>query len=159
MQDLIIVAIIIALFLLAFLAKRRFGLLGLALAAGSLLSDIWAYDAGLMASVLGFPSTKTSAAVIAMIIGILPAFILLFHGYAYKTVFGRVAGAVLFTFLALAFLIIPLSKVFSFSGQAAPMLSWLVWNRPLIIGSVIVVSVVDIFLTKPVSLDKKHKAH
>lgn len=159
MQDLIICAIIIVLFLSAYFAKRRFGLLGLALAAGSLLSDIWAYDAGLMASVLGVPVTKTSAAVIAAIIGILPAFILLFHGYAYKTAIGRVIGATLFTFLALAFLIIPLGKVFAFSGQTAQIIKWLVWNRSLIIGSGMVVSVVDIFLTKPVSIDKKHKSH
>ena len=39
---LVFAVILIALFGLAFLTKRRFGVLGLALAAGAMLSSLWA---------------------------------------------------------------------------------------------------------------------
>lgn len=154
---LICFAIAVLLFGAAYMTKRRFGLLGLALASGSLLSGIWGYDAGLIASSLGIPLGAVSSAVIMSIIVLLPAGVLLFHGYTYKTLVGRIVGASLFTILALAFLVEPLGRVLSLQGFGANVYSWLVVNRTVIIGIGLIVAVVDLFLTKPAShADKRH---
>ena len=54
----------IGLFVAAFITRRRFGLLGLALAAGSILSSIWAREAGYIASIFGVRQSAVSTAVI-----------------------------------------------------------------------------------------------
>lgn len=159
-MEIIIICIVIALvlFCAAFITKRRFGLLGLALATGSLLSGIWGYDIGLAASGFGLPLTPVTTAVIMSVIILLPASILLFHGYSYKNQLARVAGAAIFTILALAFLIEPLGRVLMPTGFGTDVYNWLVDYRTLIVGSGLILSVFDLFLTKPAqSSDKKSK--
>ncbi len=90
---LIYIFIAVVLFASAFIAKRRFGLLGLALAAGSLLSSIWGYDVGLVVSGLGIPSSQLTSVTVSSLIILLPAGALLFHGYTYKNLVGRAIGA------------------------------------------------------------------
>ncbi len=157
-MEVIIICVIIAavLFVPAFITKRRFGLLGLALAAGSILSGIWAYNAGLVASLFGIPSNPITSAAILSIIILLPAGILLFHGYTYKTVVGRVVGASLFTLLALAFIVEPLGRALVLQGNSLTVYDWLQANRDMIIGFGLTIAVIDLFFTKPASLaDKK----
>lgn len=156
-MTIVLVCIFIAavLFASAFMARRRFGLLGLALAAGSLLSSIWGYDVGLVVSGLGVPSSQLTSAVVSSLIILLPAGALLFHGYTYKNLIGRIVGASLFTLLAFAFLIEPLGHVLVLQGAGAAVYSWLVGNRTIIIGLGMVIAVVDIFLTKPAKLSEK----
>ena len=160
-MDIILICILIAavLFAASFIHKRRFGLLGLALAAGSLLSGIWGYNAGLIVSALGFPSGPVATAVTMAAIVLLPAAILLFHGSRYHNLFGRVLGASMFTLLALAFLIEPLSHVLMPQGVGADVYKLLVDNRNVIIGFGLIAAVVDLFLTKPAHLSEKHHKH
>jgi len=81
-----IVAVIM--FFAAFISKRRFGLLGLALTAGATLSTLWSYDAGLVVSSLGFiPEGELTQAVTQSAVVLLPAFLLLFHGYTSKILY------------------------------------------------------------------------
>ncbi len=150
----------IALFVAAFIAKRRFGLLGLALAAGSILSTIWSFDAGLVVSSIGIvPSGPLTTAVTLCIIVLLPAVVLLFHGYTYKNLFARIVGSLLFTVLALAFLIEPLGYALSLQGVGAEAYKWLLANKDIIISIALVLAVVDLFFTKPASplIEKKSK--
>jgi hypothetical protein len=158
-MDVILICIVLALalFISAYITKRRFGLLGLALATGSILSGIWGYNAGLVASCFGVPSSPLTSAVLLALIILLPAGILLFHGYTYKTLVGQVIGASLFTMLALAFLVEPLGHVLILHGYSANVYDWLLNNRTLIIGAGLSIAVVDLFLTKPAHLsDKRH---
>ena len=148
--------IAIVLFVAAYLTKRRFGLLGLALAAGSILSGIWAYDGGLVASLFGFPTGPFTSAVISSVIVLLPASVLLFHGYTYKTMVGRIIGAFLFTVLATAFLIEPLSHVLILQGFGSNVFQWLIDYKEALIGVGLVVAVIDLFFTKPVHLSGRH---
>lgn len=139
------------------MARRRFGLLGLALAAGSLLSGIWEYEIGLIVSGLGIPSGPITSAVTLSFITMLPAGVLLFHGYAYKTLVGRLIGAGLFTLLALAFLIEPLGHILILQGPGADFYGWLLYNRTFIIGAGLIFAVLDLFLTKPVQKSSKDR--
>ena len=158
-MEIIIVCVVIAvlLFTSAFITRRRFGLLGLALAAGSLLSGIWGYDAGLISSGLGIPSGPLTTAVTMAVLVLLPAVVLLFHGYTYKTFVGRIIGAALFTLLALAFLIEPLGHVLMPSGLGTDVYNWLNQNRDAIIGFGLIFAVVDLFLTKPAHLSDRRR--
>ncbi len=160
-MEIIIICIIIAavLFVGAFITKRRFGLLGLALAAGSLLSGIWGYDIVLAANGFGMPATPLSTAIVMAVIVMLPAAVLLFHGYSYKNQIARVFGAAMFTILALAFLIDPLGRILMPVGFGADVYSWLVNHKTLIIGAGLILAVLDLFLTKPAGLNEKKSKH
>lgn len=161
-MDVVVVFALLAvvLFVAAFVARRRFGLLGLALAAGSILSTIWNVDAGLVVASIGvFPSGSLTTAITLSLIVLLPAIVLLFHGYTYKTLPGRVIGALLFTALASAFLIEPLGFGLPLGGVGASVYNWLLQYKEVIISVGMVIAVADLFFTKPAAplLEKKSK--
>ncbi len=151
--------VIAGLFGAAFFSKRRFGLLGLALTAGATLSTIWSYDAGLVVSSTGLvPEGPLTQAVTLSLVTLLPAILLLFHGYKYKNSVGRVVGSALFTVLALAFLVEPIGYVLPLEGIGADVYGWLKENKDLIISIGVLLAVGDLFLTKPVkSVEKEGK--
>lgn len=151
--------VLVGLFAAAFVTKRRFGLLGLALAAGSLLSGIWGYDANLVAGFFGFRSGPMTSAIVTSLMVLLPPGLLLFHGYTYKSMFGRVIGAVLFSVLATTFLVEPLSHILTIQGPATIVYQWIVANRMTVIGVGLVAAIVDLFLTKPAHSSDKHHKH
>lgn len=154
----IFVALAAALFIGAFLSKRRFGLLGLALTAGATLSSIWSYDAGLVVSSTGLvPEGPLTNAIALSAIVLLPAVVLLFHGYTYKENAARVIGSILFTLLALAFLVEPIGFALPLEGVAADVYHWLVDHREVIISVGVVLAIVDLFFTKPKLLERDRK--
>lgn len=156
----IFLALAVLLFFSAFVTKRRFGLLGLALAAGSILSTIWSFDAGLVVGALGiFPSGPLTTAVTLSLIVLLPAIVLLFHGYTYKNVVSRTIGALLFTLLALAFLVEPLGFALPLQGFGASVYTEIVKYKEVIISIGMVLAVIDLFFTKPAAplIDRKSK--
>jgi hypothetical protein len=148
----------VVLFAAAFVTKRRFGLLGLALAAGSILSEIWNTDAGLIVSATGLvPRGPLTDTVTLSLLVLLPPIILLFHGTTYKTVIPRIFGSLLFALLALAFLVQPLQYSLVLDGFGAEAFRWLEANRVLIISIGMVIAVVDLFLTNPAHMKEKRK--
>lgn len=153
-------ALAIVFFVSAYLTKRRFGLLGLALAAGSILSSLWSYEAGLLVGAIGvFPSGPVTTAATLSAVVILPAVVLLFHGYTYKHMLGRIVGAAMFTLLALAFLVDPLGHAFVLEGTGANVYSWLTHNKDTIISLGMIAAVVDLFFTRPAHLAEKRSKH
>jgi hypothetical protein len=153
----ICIIVTVSLFMAAFVTKRRFGLLGLALAAGSILGGIWKCKADLIANYFGFPSGVATSSIVIAAIVLLPAIIVLLHGYNYKTLIGRVVGASLFTLLALAFLVEPLNNVLALNGVGLDVYNWLNNNHTMIISSGLILAIVDLFLAKPTKVfDKKH---
>lgn len=148
----------ILLFLAAFISKRRFGLLGLALAAGATLSTMWSYDAGLVVSSLGIlPEGVITQAVTQSLVVLLPALLLLFHGYAYKKLPGRIIGSLLFTVLALAFLVEPIGYALPLEGVGATIYSTIDEYKEVIISAGVIIAIIDLFFTKPVHLAEKAK--
>jgi hypothetical protein len=155
-------AIAIGLFAAAFFSKRRFGLLGLALAAGATLSTMWQQDAGYVVATLGVIDDPTIASAVSLsAVVLLPAILLLFHGHKYKSLVGRVIGALLFTVLALAFLVEPIGFALPLTGFAATVYQTIDANKELIISIGLVIAVVDLFFTKPAPRHdgEKHKSH
>lgn len=141
----------LALFLWAYLTKRRFGLLGLALAAGSMLSTIWAPAITKAISVHGFVvmNSLTNSFVLSAIV-LAPAILILLHGAKYQNSVTRLIGALMFTVLALALLVEPLGYTLPLTNQTGvEAYNWLTANKEMIIGVGLAVAVVDMFLTRP----------
>ena len=151
-------ALALALFFGAFISKRRFGLLGLALTAGATLSTIWSYNAGLVVAATGVvPDGVITQAVAQSLVVLLPAILLLFHGYSYKGIVGRIVGALLFTVLALAFLVEPLSYALPLDGSGGVVYSTIRQYKDIIISAGVILAVIDLFFTKPAHLAEKSK--
>lgn len=149
-------AVAVVLFVLAFVSKRRFGLLGLALAAGATISTIWSYDAGLVVSATGLlPEGPATQAIVQSLVVLLPAILLLFHGYSYKNGLARAVGSLMFAVLALAFLVEPLEYALPLSGAAAEAYSTIKQYKDAIISVGVILAVLDIFFTKPARAIKK----
>lgn len=151
----------VVLFAGAFISKRRFGLLGLALTAGATISTIWSYDAGLVVSSIGIlPEGVITQAVTQSLVVLLPAILLLFHGYAYKNIFSRVIGSLMFTILALAFLVDPIGFALPLEGTGATAYNTIKQYKDVIISVGVILAVIDLFFTKPAHLaEKAHKKH
>lgn len=147
-------AVAILLFVVAFIFKKRFGLLGLALAAGSILSGIWLEKSIQISSALGFRLNITINAIVAAALILLPAALLIFHGHSYKKLPPRLVGAALFSLLATTLLISPLSRIFLIQGAGSDIFLILSNNQSNIIGICLILAVIDKFLSKPA-----HQSH
>ncbi|MES2876702.1 MAG: hypothetical protein V4678_04510 [Patescibacteria group bacterium] len=137
--------VLLSLFGLAYFTKRRFGVLGLALAAGSMLSELWAVeltplvrDAGL---VVQNPPLIT---VVSVVLVLLPVAFLLFSGPSYRGSAQRVIGAFLFAALAFALLIEPLGSALVLQGEGRIVYDFFVENQVYIVTIGLVIAVFDL---------------
>lgn len=152
----ILIGILAVLFAGAFISKRRFGLLGLALTAGATLSVMWADTAGIMVSATGLvPHNPATEAVTLSLIVLLPAILLLFHGYSYKNLFSRIIGSLLFAILAFAFLIEPIGHILVLEGVGADAYNQVLNYKNVIISIGVILAVIDLFFTKPAHVSEK----
>lgn len=162
MVPIIVFAVVaIVLFVGSFISKRRFGLLGLALTAGATISTIWTYEAGLIVASTGLlPEGVLTQAAVQSFVVLLPALLLLFHGQTYKKIVPRVVGSLLFTLLALAFLVEPIGYGLPLEGAGATTYGILKEYKDLIISIGVIAAVVDLFFTKPARpIEKEGKKH
>ena len=141
----------------SFMSKRRFGTLGLALAAGSVLSTIWSTDASLIVSALGVvPNGSLTTGVTLVGVTLLPSVVLMFKGKKYKTIISRLVGSVAYATLAIGLMLNPLMSMFPVTD--GNLLQPLIVNKSLIIGLGLTLAVVDLLLVRPVvHSDKKSK--
>jgi hypothetical protein len=122
------------------------------------VSTIWSYNAGLIVASTGLiPDATIANAVTLSIIVLLPAVVLLFHGYRYKSAIGRAVGSLLFAILAMAFLIEPLGYALPLDGIGADVYTQFTEYREAIISVGVVLAVADLFLTKPVAFADRDK--
>lgn len=153
MSLLIVVGTFIALFLLAFITGRRFGALGLALAAGVLLAQ---FAAPLAAEPLSqfdqYFGDFTSLQVSQMLLTIVPSLILLVAGPKYHNKLGRLIGSLLYAAMA-ALLLLPylvinndvVAKIADFQGG--------------FIALGIVLAIVDMMFTHTKKITPPSKSH
>ncbi len=156
MNVLIIVGgFIVTLFVMAYFTKRRFGVLGLALAGGATLSGLWARDLTPYIERVGVniiaPPMET---VVAAGMTLLPAIILLFSGPSYSKKSQRVIGAGAFALLAVAFLLEPLGNALVITGEGVAYYTWLTENRIWIITAGLLFALFDILTVKTPKLEK-----
>src|SRR5688572_734271 len=100
-----LLGLLASLFFLSFLTKRRFGVLGLALAAGSVVSVNWTSTLTPLLEQQGLQVVSPPLVnVVAASLVLLPPLLLLFSGPTYNGLWLRIIGAAAFALLAFAFL-------------------------------------------------------
>lgn len=137
------------LFVLAFFTKRRFGVLGLALAAGAMLANLWV---GKLTPVIAEAGVKLVApplhSVVSAALILAPALLLLFSGPTYKTKPWRIAGAAAFAVLAAALLLEPLGAALIIEGPGKQVYELFVQYRTVIITACLVLALLDLLAVK-----------
>ena len=156
---LVLIGLIVALFITAFLSKRRFGILGLGLTAGAVISPLWSENAGYIVSLTGVVGKGPFVdAIAASLLILIPAVLFMFHGYSYKHIVARVVGSVLFTVVAVAFLIEPIGSILVFSGPVGDVYTWIATFKELIISGGVAIAVVDFLFARTIQKsDKKRR--
>lgn len=146
---LVFVATLGILFALAFLTKRRFGVLGLALAAGSMLSDLWAETLTPIVAEAGVSvDVPPLITVVSVGLVLLPAILLLFSGPSYKEMAPRIVGALLFASLAFALVIEPLGSALVLQDQGKQVYDFVASNRVYIVTIGLAIALLDILATR-----------
>lgn len=154
----ILIVLVLALFAGAFLSRRRFGVLGLGLSAGAIISPIWGDNASFVVSATGLVTEGPLVNAIALSTLILvPAILFMFHGYTYKHIFGRIIGSLLFTLLAAAFLAGPIGAAFTLTGPVGNVYQWIVSNHELIVSIGVAFAVADFLISRTAHKSEKKK--
>lgn len=141
----ILLVIIAILFVTTYVTKRRFGVLGLALCAGYLLSTMWTGQVTPWIEGAGFELfVPPLESVVAAVLVLLPAVLLLFSGPATRGTLRRLVGAAAFALLATSFLLGPLGSSLSLDGMGAHVYNFLADNKSVIITITIAYALYDI---------------
>lgn len=146
---LVFIITLAVLFILAFLTKRRFGVLGLALAAGSMLSNLWASTLTPIVAETGVEvNVPPLITLVSVALVLLPAVVLLFGGPSYKETTQRLIGAGLFAALAFALLIEPLGSALVLQGFGRDLYDFFFEYRVYIVTIGLIIALLDILATR-----------
>ena len=141
--------------LLAYLSKRRFGVLGLALCAGLVLSQQITRDTSNFLRATDVPAYQSAASIILIL---LPSLVLLIAGPQYLSKRSRIIGAVGYGLFGSLLLIGPLvSGLPSLDPALQPTLTAIAMNTSWLLATGIIVAVFDMFsASSPKKFSKKH---
>lgn len=151
----------VLLFGLAYVTKRRFGVLGLGLIAGLVLSQQISKDTANVLKYLDFPVGSLTFPVAASVMLILaPALLMLISGPKYSDKRLAIGGSVIFAIFATILLLGPISLSLVMSDRSLqPLLSTIALNSPMLISTGVMLAVVDTMYAhgkKPVGKKGKH---
>ena len=153
----IFLLLLAGLFALAFFTKHRFGVLGLALVAGAMVSGLWVADLTPVVAQAGFVLIKPPLeSVVAASLTLLPALLLLMSGPSYRASWQRVMGALLFAVLAAVLLLEPLGSALIIEGPGEQLYRFFTHNSVIVITVCVVLALVDLLLTKTPKISAKH---
>ena len=158
----IIVAIALALFGLAFVTKRRFGVLGLGLAAGAILAQSWSREAAHWLSDNHIPVQPLShftASTLLLIL--LPALLLLIGGPKYTERKYAIIGSACFALLGTMLLIGPLTTDLPTADSSIHVaLVFIARWQNVLIAVGIALAIIDMLLAHGPKLPRrKHSKH
>lgn len=160
MTLIVIATLIVILFLLAFMSKRRFGTLGLALAAGALLaSHLTMWLSGLIAESAFETGSLSAKSAAAIVLTLLPAVVLLFSGPAYTTRLPALIGAVAFALMGTLLIIGPLTLSLPTDTASRDVLLFISRYNDILLVIAIVGAVADAWLTHNIKSPKHSKKH
>ncbi len=140
-------AILVAVFMIAFVSSRRFGPLALSLAAGFLLSEWWAsWLTGLLDGLKLAVNWLPNGVIAALTLTLIPLFALLLGGPRYQRKHEKIVSAVAIAFLTASLLVVPLGKYVSLDGQALDLYKVFANSWRYIATAGLVFGLVDLFL-------------
>ena len=148
MSFLIVVGALFAvLFLASYLTSRRLGLLGLALAAGYVIASLWTPDVTPIVAQAGFEIIRPPlSSLVATFLTLLPATLVFFSGASTKNVGLRIASAIVFSALAIAFLAQPLGSALIVDATAKPIYEFIQQYDVIIVTVGLGASILDLML-------------
>lgn len=158
----VVIAVVVVLFVLAFVTRRRFGILGLGMAAGALLSYEVAPDVAGILQYLDIPVEPLSVATAAHVVLVLaPVVVLLFAGPKYRSPRAALIGSMVFAVFGAVLLLLPLSRDLALrDGASLPVLSALVSYDSMIIAICTALAVFDMAnIHSALPVGKKSKRH
>jgi hypothetical protein len=140
----VIIGIVVTLFGLAFVTKRRYGVLGLALAAGVLLasnarpfvSDF--YEVNRLPT---SPLTADTAAIITLVL--LPSLLMMISGPVYSKKSTAIIGALGYAVVGSVLLLGPLLTALPTEPTVTPLLRQIADNQKVIVSVGIIVAIID----------------
>lgn len=144
-----------ALFIVSYVTKRRFGVLGLALSAGALLSLHWASTVTPFLEAQGVTLAVpplNSLVQIGLILA--PPLVLLFSGPTYTKKLPRLVGAVAFAGLGLVYISDILASILVLEQSGAVVYQFLHDNKSVLIVIGIIGAITDVLFTRK---QKTHK--
>lgn len=149
---LVLVVVAVVFWLLAYTTKRRFGVLGLALASGALLSLMWAGQlVGIVERAdISLASISTAGLVSALLV-LAPALLLLFSGPSYKSKNARVMGALLFAVFAVVLIAEPLSSLLVLDVQGREVFDLIMQYQPYMVTLGVMIALLDLLAIHTVS--------
>lgn len=158
MSFMVVLAIVAAaLFLTVYVTRRRLGVLGLALAAGAILSELWVGDLTPLVAQSGIEIVRPPlSSVVATVITLLPAIILLFGGPGYKTTWQRILGSAMFAVLAIVLLLEPISAALVVDDSGKPFFEFLQRYQNVFITTGLSFAIIDLLFTRS---PRGHKEH
>jgi hypothetical protein len=137
------------LFVLAYITKRRFGVLGLALAAGAILSAMWVGDLTPLVAQAGIIIVRPPLqSIVASALILAPAIVLLISGPKYTSGIQRTVGAIAFTALAIAFLLPSLGSALVVDGTGRGVYDFFVQYRTVIVTIGLLLAIGDLLVSK-----------
>ena len=140
-------AILVAVFMIAFVSSRRFGPLALSLAAGFLLSEWWAsWLTGLLDGLKLAVNWLPNGVIAALTLTLIPLFALLLGGPRYQRKHEKIVSAVAIAFLTASLLVVPLGKYVSLDGQALDLYKVFANNWRYVATLGLVCGVIDLFM-------------
>lgn len=156
-MTLVVIASLLAVFfVLAFFSKRRFGTLGLALAAGALLANqLTVWLAGNLTHLDIYTGILPEKVAAIIDLTLLPALALLLSGPAYVKKKQAVIGAAAFSVMATMLILAPLASVLPSDESSRTILSFTAAYDDVILTGLIVFAVVDAWLTHNMPTHKK----
>ncbi len=144
----VIVVLFVLLFLLAFMTKRRFGVLTLALAAGTVLAQLWSSSLTPYVASLGIDIVKPPLVeVVALILTLLPSLILLFSGPAAHKKLQRIGGSIVFALLAVLLMFDSLRNALVIDSVGEQIIQHVMLYSPIAITICLVLAIFDVLQT------------
>ncbi len=156
----VVVLIAVVLFACAYISRRRFGVLVLALIAGEVLSRLWTDQVTPYIASLGFVLVKPPlTSVVAFGLILAPAIILLFSGPSTKRHHERLIGAAIFMIMVIVLAFDYISDALVIDTYGETIKSYISSYRPMILTVGIIVSVLDILAIHTRRTHTDHAGH
>jgi len=149
MHIILLIILVVGLFLLSFLTKRRFGVLGLALCAGMLLSTSWTNVLTPIVAEQGITLLSPPLqSVVAATLILLPPIVLLFSGPTYNKMAGRIVGSIAFTLLALVLLLQVNGPTLLLDATSSTIVASVMQLSNLTVAAAVCMALGDILMTR-----------
>lgn len=152
----VFIALFALLFALSYVVKRRFGVLVLALLAGSLLADLWTEALTPLVASAGIVTVRPPlSSLVALVVTLAPAFILFLGGPVAHAKHERLFGSLIFALVATMLSFHWLNDALVIDGAGQVLHDFLSQYQALILTAGVIAAIFDVLMTHTV----RHQAN